>query len=80
MFILNLVFIFVENKDLPGVVGDLGHFLALNQVNIDSFELSRNKKGGHAMAIIRIDSDLDKEQVQMMKKIRNVISVKTAIL
>ncbi len=67
--------VLVENEDKPGVVGDLGQFLAMNGINIDSFELSRNRKGGKAMAVIKIDSDLDNDQVRLMQKIRNVSRV-----
>ena len=67
--------IIVENNDRPGVVGDVGHFLATRGVNIDSFELSRNRKGGRAMALVRIDSPLSAEAVDAMSKINNVLAV-----
>lgn len=70
----------VENEDKPGVVGDLGHFLAMNQINIDSFELSRNRKGGKAMAMIKIDNDVTAEQIDLMKRIRNVTNVRSVRL
>ncbi|MBM4251957.1 MAG: phosphoglycerate dehydrogenase [Deltaproteobacteria bacterium] len=67
--------IIVENNDRPGVIGDVGHFLASRGVNIDSFELSRNRKGGRAMALVRIDSPLSPDGVAAMNKINNVIAV-----
>ena len=70
----------VENNDRPGVIGDLGHFLAKNGVNIDSFELSRNRKGGKAMALIKVDSDTGTIDTDAMEKIPNVNSVKTVTL
>ena len=65
----------VENNDRPGVVGDVGHFLASRGINIDSFALSRNRKGGHAMSIVKVDSSIGIETVEAMKKIANVVKV-----
>ncbi len=73
-------FILLENNDRPGVIGDVGHFLATRGINIDSFNLSRNKKGGRAMAVIRIDSALSAENVAAMQAIKNVIQVNAASL
>lgn len=70
----------IENEDRPGVVGDVGHFLASNNINIDSFSLSRNRKGGRAMAIIRTDASLTPELVSNLKKIKNIVNVHDAVL
>lgn len=72
--------IIIENNDRPGVIGDVGHFLAGRGINIDSFALSRNKKGGRAMALIRVDSPLSTENAAAMKAIKNVIAVHDATL
>lgn len=66
----------VQNHDRPGVIGDLGSFLARNNINIAEFELSRNRRGGMAMSLIRIDGALDPELVIGMRKLPNVIGVK----
>lgn len=67
--------ILIENNDRPGVIGDVGHFLASRSINIDSFALSRNRKGGRAMAIVRVDSPIGREVVDDMCKISNVTNV-----
>lgn len=72
--------LFVENNDRPGVVGDVGHFLAARGINIDSFALSRNRKGGHAMSIVKVDSAIGLETVEAMKKIANVVKVHAVTL
>jgi D-3-phosphoglycerate dehydrogenase len=66
----------MENNDRPGVIGDVGHFLASQSINIDHFSLSRNRKGGNAMAVIRTDSTPTSEQLKAMGSIKNVASVK----
>ena len=60
-------FIVMENEDKPGVVGAIGTFLAENGVNIDSFDLARNKKGGKAMSMIKIDSRLSNDSSRRLK-------------
>ncbi len=70
----------VENDDKPGVIGDLGHFLGIKNVNIATFELSRNRKGGRAMAVIRTDQEVLGADQQEMKRIRNIVSVHRVFL
>lgn len=72
--------ILVENEDKPGVIGDLGHFLGFKGINIATFELSRNRRGGKAMAVIRTDQDLSNSDAAEMKQIRNLIHVHRAFL
>lgn len=68
--------ILMENNDQPGVIGDVGHFLASKNINIDNFSLSRNKRGGKAMAVIRTDSNATTAQAAEMAALKNVTSVK----
>lgn len=70
----------VENEDKPGVIGDLGHFLGEKNVNIATFELSRNRKGGRAMAVIRTDQEVAVEDQSEMKRIRNIRTVHRVFL
>ncbi len=65
----------MENNDRPGVIGDCGHFLASQQINIDHFSLSRNRQGGKAMAVIRTDCTPTAEQIKAMAGINNVEKV-----
>jgi D-3-phosphoglycerate dehydrogenase len=70
----------VENFDRPGVVGNVGSFLAQHGINISSFHLSRNKKGGMAMSIINIDGELKGPDLAAMKKLENIKNVKCMVL
>ena len=70
----------MENHDRPGVIGDVGHFLAQNEINIDNFNLSRNRRGGIAMAIIRTDADVTPDQLKRLRDIKNVVSAKSVSL
>lgn len=68
--------IVMQNHDRPGVIGDVGSYLAKNQVNIAQFELSRNRRGGMAMSLIRIDGELESEIVAGLRKLPNLISAR----
>lgn len=72
--------ILVENHDKPGVIGDVGHYLASKGINIDSFELSRNRKGGKAMALIKVDADRTQIDVKSMAALPNIVGVRVANL
>jgi D-3-phosphoglycerate dehydrogenase len=70
----------IENHDRPGVIGDVGHELARSNINISSFNLSRNKKGGRAMAIVSVDSQIPQAELKQLKELPNVVSAKALFL
>lgn len=72
--------LFIENLDRPGVIGDVGRFLAQQNVNISSFNLSRNKKGGKAMAVVSVDSQLAADHLKALKELPNVESAKALLI
>ena len=76
----NGTMILVENHDKPGVIGDVGHYLASKGINIDSFELSRNRKGGKAMALIKVDADRAAIDIKSMTALPNIVNVRVANL
>jgi D-3-phosphoglycerate dehydrogenase len=72
--------IMMENHDRPGVIGDVGQCLSKQGINIDTFALSRNKRGGKAMSLIRIDGELTQSQLQELRALKNMVSVKALSL
>ncbi len=68
--------ILVENKDRPGVVGNLGGFLAKHQVNISTFTLSRDEKGGKAMALVGIDNEIQPADINKLKGMEHIENVR----
>ena len=68
-------FLLIRNRDLPGVVGDTGSFLAAEKINIGSVFLSRQRRTASAMAMIEIDSQLSPPALQRMLAIDNVLAV-----
>jgi len=67
----------LQNHDRPGVIGDVGRYLSEASLNIAQFELSRNRRGGMALSIVRIDGSLDSGVVAGLRKLPNVISART---
>lgn len=67
----------MTNQDRPGVIGNVGAFLAARNVNIAQFDLSRNQTGGQAMAIIRVDSQVELVELKKMMDLPNIIKVKS---
>jgi D-3-phosphoglycerate dehydrogenase len=45
-----------ENKDRPGIVGEVGTLFGKHGVNIASMSLSRNEVGGRALTVLNLDS------------------------
>ena len=68
-------FLLIRNRDLPGVLGDTGNFLATEKINIGSVFLSRQRRTASAMAMIEIDSALSQAALQRMLTIKNVLAV-----
>jgi D-3-phosphoglycerate dehydrogenase / 2-oxoglutarate reductase len=50
------VLLIMQNKDVPGVIGQIGTILAAYQVNIGEWRMGRNEPGGEALSFINLDS------------------------
>lgn len=66
----------LQNHDRPGVIGDLGTYLSQRKINIAEFELSRNRPGGMAMSLLRVDGELTSEVILGLRKLPNVITAR----
>jgi D-3-phosphoglycerate dehydrogenase len=63
-----------RNHDVPGVIGGIGTILGKGGVNISRFHLGRRERGGEAMAVIEVDAPLNKETLQALRSLEQVIS------
>lgn len=63
-----------RNHDVPGVIGGIGTILGQGGVNISRFHLGRRERGGEAMAVIEVDAPLNKETLQSLRSLEQVIS------
>ena len=66
----------IRNRDAPGVIGKIGTLLGENGINISSFYLGRNEKGGEALAVIEIDSQIRNSVLENLRDIEYVITAR----
>ncbi|MBI3596777.1 MAG: phosphoglycerate dehydrogenase [Nitrospirae bacterium] len=64
------------NDDQPGVIGNIGHLLGDNRINISRMQLGRERSGGKAISVVGIDSPVSPELLGKLKKLPHVLSAK----
>jgi D-3-phosphoglycerate dehydrogenase len=64
----------MRNRDVPGVIGSVGTILGENGVNISRFHLGRHAPGGDAISVIEVDAPLNRETLQSLRSLEQVIS------
>ncbi len=71
--------IIFKNNDVPGVIANITSILAKEGINISDFRLGR---GAHhfAMAVILVDSNIDKDIISQLNKLESCIWVEYAVL
>ena len=69
-----------ENKDRPGMVGAVGTLMGEFGVNISYMNVGRHEKRGVALMVLALDDTLTAEQIDLVKQIPNILSVKLARL
>ena len=62
----------ISNKDVPGVVGDVGALLGKNKINIAAMTFGREKPGGQAVSICNVDSEVPGEVLEELKRLKNI--------
>jgi len=60
----------LHNRDVPGVVGNVGTFLARHKINIAGLELGRI--GGEAISFVHVDSPLNAGQLAELKNLPDI--------
>ena len=66
----------VENKDVPGVIGNVGTLLGNLNINIAAYLLNRSGENGNAFAVIRVDNPLTDQDLEQLSGIDEIQSVK----
>ena len=66
----------MQNKDVPGVIGQIGTILAAYEVNIGEWRMGRDKPGGKALSFINLDSDVPASALNALEGITAVTRVK----
>jgi D-3-phosphoglycerate dehydrogenase len=70
----NMLMVF--NKDVPGIIGHIGTILGNNKINIASVSFGREEKGGRAISVWNVDSNVSKKVLDEIKESKNVYDLK----
>jgi D-3-phosphoglycerate dehydrogenase len=70
--------LFFRNRDVPGVIGQVGTILGERGVNIGTFALGRREaaRGADAMALVRLDGAVPEEVLQLIRGISAITEVR----
>jgi D-3-phosphoglycerate dehydrogenase len=67
----------MKNWDVPGIIGNIGTLLGKHKINIAAMVFGRKTPGGEAVSILNIDSPVSPEILDKIKKIENILEVKS---
>jgi D-3-phosphoglycerate dehydrogenase len=70
----------ISNNDKPGVIGGLGSLLAKSGINIAWMHFGRESAGGLAMSVVCVDARVSDEQMEQIRRMPNILSVKQVYL
>jgi D-3-phosphoglycerate dehydrogenase len=59
-------------KDIPGVIGIIGTKLGEHEINIAKMQVGRQKPGGEAVMVLKIDSTVPENVLDELKELENV--------
>jgi D-3-phosphoglycerate dehydrogenase len=68
--------LYVTNADKPGFIGALGMVLGTAGVNIASFHLGRQSRGGDAIALVEIDEPIPGQVLEAVQGLPHVRQAK----
>ena len=68
--------LFMHNSDVPGIIGQIGTILGRNNINIAGMSFGRESKGGKAVSVLNIDSDVPKKVLEEIRKSPNIFGAK----
>ena len=68
----NGTLLFVQNDDVPGVIGKVGTLLGDNKINIAAYLLSREKNKNLAFAVIRLDEPVASKIIKLLNEIKEL--------
>ena len=68
--------LFIQNKDIPGVIGKVGMLLSKSNINIGEYLLSRTISKEKAYSVIKVDEQINQEILDQLNQIDEILSVK----
>lgn len=68
--------LFLENRDVPGVVGRIGSELGKEGINIAGLMLGREESGGLAYALYHVDNDIPAHLLERIRQMPDIMRAK----
>ncbi|HDZ87588.1 MAG TPA: ACT domain-containing protein [Nitrospirae bacterium] len=68
--------LYIQNNDMPGVIGNIGMILGENGINIARMHFGRELKGGRAISVVSVDAEIPDDIVNKIKAMPNINQVK----
>jgi len=68
--------VLLKNRDVPGIIGQVGTALAKASVNIGQYHVARLEAGGEVLAAIGVDARLTPDLVESLKRIPEVTMIR----
>jgi D-3-phosphoglycerate dehydrogenase len=68
--------VFIQNLDVPGIIGNLGTLMGKYNINIAAMTFGRDKPGGKSISVLNVDSPLSTEILEKIRKTENILAVK----
>ncbi len=73
---INGILLFIQNDDVPGVIGKVGTLLGENNINIAAYLLSKEKSKNLAFSVIRLDEFVNAKIIKRLNSIKELKYVK----
>ena len=64
----------LNNRDVPGVVGNVGMLLGEAQINIAGLQLGREAVGGMALSLVHVDERIPAPVMDKLRQLPNIVS------
>lgn len=68
--------IIIQNRDKPGIIGNLGTLLGKHGINIAAMTFGRDEPGGKAVSVLNVDSPVSAKLQESIRALENILSVK----
>ena len=63
----------VQNRDFPGSVADVSYILSRLNINIATFQVTRNSRGGTAVMVIECDAPIEPDVIERIESMSGII-------
>ncbi|WP_461205715.1 phosphoglycerate dehydrogenase [Clostridium sp. DL1XJH146] len=77
---LSRYMLFIQNNDVPGVIGSVGTLIGTCGINVATMQVGRVVKGDKALMLLNIDDVITKENIAKFNEVNDIIWAKSVTL